>query len=66
MQKIINRAIQPILEKWLFRGKILIIYGARQVGKTTLCKSLMANLGMQDATFKAIDTENFENFICGI
>jgi molybdopterin-guanine dinucleotide biosynthesis protein len=36
------------------------------VGKTTLCKSLMANLGMQDATFKAIDTENFENFICGI
>jgi predicted AAA+ superfamily ATPase len=51
MQKIINRAIQPILEKWLFRGKILIIYGARQVGKTTLCKSLMANLGMQDAMY---------------
>ncbi len=29
----------PILEK-LFKGKIVIIYGPRQVGKTTLCKEI--------------------------
>lgn len=39
--KIIHRTLQDILEKWLFKGKVLIIYGARQVGKTTLVKELI-------------------------
>ncbi|OGO27933.1 MAG: ATPase [Chloroflexi bacterium RBG_16_54_11] len=30
------RAIQQEIEKVLFKGKVLVIYGARQVGKTTL------------------------------
>ena len=34
----IPRAIQPRIEKVLFQGKAIIIYGARQVGKTTLLK----------------------------
>lgn len=34
----IQREIQPQIEKKLFKGKILIIYGARQVGKTTVIK----------------------------
>lgn len=38
---IIPRKIQPEIERWLFKGKVLIIYGARQVGKTTLVKSLV-------------------------
>ncbi|NCU42516.1 MAG: ATP-binding protein [Candidatus Moranbacteria bacterium] len=38
---IIERKIQKILEKSLFKGKIIILYGARQVGKTTLVRSLM-------------------------
>lgn len=50
MKKTVKRYIQPILEKWLFKGKIIILYGARQVGKTTLCKSLMASMG-DDATY---------------
>ena len=50
MSKLIQRSMQPILEKWLFRGKILILYGARQVGKTTLCRALMASLG-DEATY---------------
>jgi uncharacterized protein len=50
MQKTIKRHIQPILERWLFKGKIIILYGARQVGKTTMCKSLMASWG-DDATY---------------
>lgn len=37
---IIYRKIQPILEKSLNKGKILVIYGARQVGKTTLIKEM--------------------------
>jgi predicted AAA+ superfamily ATPase len=34
----IQRQIQPLIEQKLFKGKIIIIYGARQVGKTTLIK----------------------------
>ena len=30
-----SRAIQPLIEKALFRGKVIVLYGARQVGKTT-------------------------------
>lgn len=41
--KIIPRKIQPEVERWLFKGKVLIIYGARQVGKTTLVQSLIKN-----------------------
>ncbi len=37
---IIKRTIQPVLEKALFQGKIAIIYGPRQVGKTTLLLEL--------------------------
>lgn len=37
----IKRDLQPQLEKWLWKKKALIIYGARQVGKTTLVKSLL-------------------------
>jgi predicted AAA+ superfamily ATPase len=34
----INREIQDSIENKLFKGKLVIIYGARQVGKTTLIK----------------------------
>lgn len=36
----IKRLIQTKIEKDLFKGKIAIIYGARQVGKTTLAKEI--------------------------
>jgi predicted AAA+ superfamily ATPase len=39
--EIVPRSLQRTLEKWLFRQKILIVYGARQVGKTTLVKEIM-------------------------
>jgi len=42
---IIKREIQDLIEKRLFRGKIIIIYGARQVGKTTLSKELIKKYG---------------------
>jgi len=37
----VKRNLQPIIERWLFRGKIVILYGARQVGKTTLVRSIL-------------------------
>lgn len=38
---IINRTIQKSVENSLFKGKLVVIYGARQVGKTTLVKSIL-------------------------
>jgi hypothetical protein len=38
---IIIRRIQKDLEKALFKGKIVVLYGARQVGKTTLVKKII-------------------------
>jgi hypothetical protein len=40
---IIKRTIQEQMEKDLFKGKILVLYGARQVGKTTLVKEILKN-----------------------
>jgi|GEM_PF-1958769 len=51
MQKIIRRHLQGTLEHWLFRGKVLILYGSRQVGKTTLSKAVLAPFGTEGAYF---------------
>jgi len=37
----IKRFLLPQIEKYLFPGKVLVLYGARQVGKTTLAHSLL-------------------------
>jgi len=39
----IPREIQSVIEKQLFKGKVIILYGPRRVGKTTLSKQLLAN-----------------------
>lgn len=38
----IKRQIQPLIENSLFQGKAIIIYGPRQVGKTTLVKEIQS------------------------
>ena len=38
---IITRTIQKRLEESLFKGKIVVLYGARQVGKTTLAQRIL-------------------------
>ena len=45
----IRRTIQDAVERSLFKGKAIIIYGARQVGKTTLIRALQ-----QDAAVPSI------------
>jgi len=36
-----SRYIKDQVKSWLFAGKVLIVYGARQVGKTTLVKEII-------------------------
>jgi predicted AAA+ superfamily ATPase len=38
----IQREIQRIIENQLFKGKVILIYGPRRVGKTTLSKQILA------------------------
>ncbi len=65
-----KRTIQKYIEKYLFNNKIIVIYGARQVGKTTLLKilekkyqdkkSLFLNCDMPDVReklFNVTDTD---------
>ncbi len=47
----IPRIIEKELKKRLFKGKIVIIYGARQVGKTTIAKRILAEYGNAAAFF---------------
>lgn len=38
----IERTIQTAIKDRLFKGKVIILYGPRQSGKTTLCKKLLS------------------------
>jgi uncharacterized protein len=40
-----TRLLQNMVEKWLFKEKIIIIYGPRQAGKTTLSKQILEKYG---------------------
>jgi uncharacterized protein len=51
-----TRIIKSQLEYWLKTDKVLILYGARQVGKTTLAKEIAANY---DSNYTYIDCEDF-------
>lgn len=48
---LIKRTIQKQIEKSLFNNKTIIIYGARQTGKTTLVKSIQEKYPEQSAYF---------------
>lgn len=41
----IERTIEKRIKERFFKGKIIIIYGARQVGKTTLSKKILSDFG---------------------
>lgn len=43
----IQRQLEPIVSKSLFKGKIIIVYGARQVGKTTLVQKIAQDIGVE-------------------
>lgn len=54
MIKMINRVIlEPILEKLNESNKIVVVYGARQVGKTTLANQIIDRLGLKTLKINA-------------
>jgi predicted AAA+ superfamily ATPase len=68
----INRILKNKIEKELFKGKIIIVYGARQVGKTTLVKDILKDyngnyfnceiISVKDALSKA-EPKIIKNFL---
>ncbi|MCU0361005.1 MAG: ATP-binding protein [Bacteroidia bacterium] len=49
----LQRQIQPRIEKWFFRHKALVITGARQVGKSTLVNQLAEAAGEKSVYLNA-------------
>jgi len=49
-----SRYLKDQIKSWLFQGKVLILYGARQVGKTTLVKEIMKDI--QDSLYLNCET----------
>lgn len=62
-----SRYMKEDIKTWLFGGKVLIVYGARQVGKTTLVKELVSeypdsvylNCEM-NVVFELLESKNLE------
>jgi len=44
MIKHVERLLESVIRKRFFEGKALLVYGARQVGKTTLARQILARL----------------------
>ena len=47
----INRANNLQFKQWMFRGKVLILIGSRQVGKTTLISEISKGFAQDDVLF---------------
>lgn len=43
----LKRSIEDKIKQKLFKGKIIVLYGARQVGKTTLSKRILSEFGKE-------------------
>lgn len=51
----ISRTIQSKIEESLFKQKIIILYGARQVGKTTLAKQMLSKFDQSKTLYLNAD-----------
>ena len=49
----IQRLLLSQLKNALFPGKVLVLYGPRQVGKTTLVKDLLASISLRSKFINA-------------
>ncbi|MCS7053365.1 MAG: ATP-binding protein [Ignavibacterium sp.] len=61
----INREIQHFIEQRLFKGKIIIIYGARQVGKTTLIKNIQQKY-LEKSLYLNCDEPDIRNYLTNV
>jgi uncharacterized protein len=59
------RKLQSSITKWLFKGQVIIIYGARQVGKTTLARTIAKEYveknGLDPSSVLYFDCDLIEN-----
>ena len=39
----VSRILQERIEKMMFKNKVIIVYGARRVGKTTMVNQILQN-----------------------
>lgn len=58
----ILRYISSQIEHWLFKEKVLVLYGPRQVGKTTLAKALLEKHG-ESTDYYSCDLINVREII---
>ena len=59
----IKRQLEQIIEKHLFKNKTVVIYGARQVGKTTLVNYLISKLELNYLVLNGDDADIRELWI---
>lgn len=58
----IKRQLEQIIEKHLFKNKTVVVYGARQVGKTTLVNHLIKKLKLKYLVLNGDDADIRELF----
>ncbi len=59
----IKREIQGRIKSRLFAGKVIIIYGARQVGKTTLIRAIGNALNQEETLFLNCDEPDIRSLL---
>ncbi|MEP7196230.1 MAG: ATP-binding protein [Saprospiraceae bacterium] len=59
----IERSILPKLQEQCFQGKAIILLGARQVGKTTLLKSLVQKVQLPHLWLNADEADIFQELV---
>lgn len=60
---LIERTIRRHIEDKMFKGKIIIVYGARQVGKTTLIKDIEARYDKQNPLYLNCDEPDMRELL---
>ena len=58
----IPRSIEPKIREWLFKGKVVVIYGARQTGKSTIVKRILADYPNESKYFNGDETGTRRQF----
>lgn len=56
----VDRKLKKKIISKLFKGKAIIVYGPRQVGKTTLVESILSELNLQSVYFNGDDADTRE------
>lgn len=57
---LLPRILVKKLQKWLERDEIIVVYGARQVGKTSLLRYLQKDLDARGLSTRFLDLEDIE------